>query len=155
MANKRGFELSLNMIIIVILALVFLGLAIAFIVKLIPDVPIVPSQCKISPPTAESPVCINSDYEIARGKGVQLKTSFYNNEDADIPDTEVPSIACGTTTDGAELSLGVTSIGSNLAVGEHREYLIVVKVPKDATRGTYPCNVKLSETQGQFTITVK
>jgi hypothetical protein len=155
MKNKRGFELSLNMIIMVILALVFLGVAIAFILNMVPEVPTPPSTCDIYPPNSRSPVCINNQYEISRSQTINMKVAFFNDEDADIAATVQPMITCGKNTDGTNLSFTANSIGKKLPVGEASDYVIVLSVPKDAVRGTYPCNLELSSTQKSFAIVVK
>jgi len=156
MKSKKGFEISLNMIIIVILALVFLGAAIFFITKFMPtEIGPIPSACDMYPPTADSPVCVNNQYEISRGATAKLEVSFYNDEDADIPSTVSPQINCGASTDGKTLALGVSAVGMQIPVGESKDFVIAVKVPKDAARTSYPCVLKLSNTEKQFLIVVE
>jgi hypothetical protein len=155
--QKKGMELSLNMIIIVVLALVFLGIAVTLMYKWLGgvEIPRVPSACEIYPPTSANPVCVNKAYEFSRGETVELEVSFYNNEDAAWDDTLNPTITCKNSPDGDTLALSVTSTGSAVEVGSAEDYLLVSKVPKDAARGTYPCTLKISNTQESFSITIK
>ena len=81
MMNKRGLQLSLNMIIIAILALVFLGIAITLVYKWMPDIPDYPGKCDLYPPKADQPVCVPAMVTLARGDEVNLKVAFFNNED--------------------------------------------------------------------------
>ncbi|MBN2458478.1 hypothetical protein JXB31_05095 [Candidatus Woesearchaeota archaeon] len=144
------------MIIIVILALVFLGIAITFIFKLIPDeIPTVPNICELYPPTSDSPVCVNEEYELSRGKTIKMNVAFYNDEADDIDDSVLPEIVCNPSIDGNDLELKTSSSGKLLEVSEYEDYLVIVNAPKDAARGTYPCNLRLSNTQESFAIIIK
>jgi len=152
--HKRGIQLSLNMIIIVILALVFLGTAIWLMQKWIPTVPDTPDVCEIYPPTSASPVCAPNEIELSRGKDKQVPTAFYNDEDGDIAETILPTITCSPSTSGDTITPTAVSPGKLLTVGESADYLLIVKVPKDAPRGTYSCNLRLSQTQESVAIVV-
>jgi hypothetical protein len=155
MASKKGFELSLNMIITVILALVFLGAAIFFIQKYMnPVLPPIPSACEIYPPTSDDPVCVNTEYTLERGKTTPIEVAFYNDEDADIPSSMSPTITCGPNSEGKPLGIVVSSVGMTLPISESKDYIVSVKVPKDAARGTYICVLKLSSTERQFSIRI-
>jgi len=152
---KKGIQLSLNMIIYVILGLVFLSIAIYLIRAWIPQVPDTPSPCDIYPPTIDSPVCAPNEIELARGEEKNIDLAFYNDEDADIPATVAPSIVCSADVDGNVLNLQTAGAGMNLPIGETADYLLVVKVPRDATRGTFPCTLTLSNTVETLAVTVK
>jgi len=145
----------MQMIIIVILALAFLVVGISFIYKLVPPEIDIPTVCDIYPPTAEDPVCVKSSIELKRGQTANLNAAFFNDEDADITAANLPGVTCGNNVDGGALTFQVTSTGKDLPVGEAKDYLIVAKIAKDAARGTYPCTLKLSNTDKSFSITVK
>jgi hypothetical protein len=115
----------------------------------------IPSVCDIYPPSSTSPVCVNKEYEISRSQSIKMEVSFYNYEDVDIVASVQPIITCGKNTDGAVLSFTSSSIGKNLPVGEASDYMIILKVPRDAVRGTYSCNLALSNTQKSFALVVK
>jgi hypothetical protein len=154
MKNKKAFELSINMIIIVILAFAMLGVGMYIINQLKFDIPPLPQACETNPPTADSPICLENDIEVGRGKQVQLPIAFYNDEDEDMTGDILPEITCSPNIDGEELELKTTAIGTNIPITEVGEYMIVIKTPKSSARGTYPCVLKISETQEAFTFTV-
>jgi len=155
MSNKRGFQLSLNMIITVILALIFLGVAVAFVRNMVPkEMPIIPSACDIYPPTSEQPVCISKEIELKRGDEIQLRVAFFNDEDAAIPESAIPTVTCSTSVDGDVLDLKTSGTGAALEIGDATDYLVILKVPKDAPKALFPCNIKLSNTQKSFAIVV-
>ena len=146
----------MNMIIVVILALVFLGIASALIYKWFDNVDITfPKTCDIYPPTADNPVCVLNSYDIPRGKTAQLETAFYNNENADIPAATLPQVTCGADVNGETLDFTTSTQGQDISVGEAKDYILLVKVPKDAPRSTFPCTLRLSETSESFTIIVR
>jgi hypothetical protein len=155
MEDKSAMQLSLNMIVYVILALVFLGIAIGLIRAWVPKTIPIPDTCDYYPPTAQSPVCALKDVPITRGKIVKYTASFYNDEDADIADTVQPTITCNPDVDGNTLDLSIASTGADLPVGETEDYLLTIKAPKDAVRSTYPCILKLSSTQESISITIQ
>jgi len=148
MHSKKGFELSLNMIIMVVLALVFMGIAIAFIKAAMPKPINSPDVCDFYPPTEDSPVCVQEDLDLSRGKEYKLTVSFFNKEDDDITSASAPSIGCD------ELELAISSLGQSLPMGETADYMMNIKVPKDAEKGTYICTLSLSITQKQISIAV-
>jgi hypothetical protein len=155
MRNKRGFELSLNMIITVVLALAFLGIALKIMYDMLNFPPIVfPTGCKISPPDASDPICVMEDYSIPRGSIAKLNVEIYNNEDNDIPASVLPTISCSKGVDGSVLDIKPTTSGQDLSVGEIGKYLIIFAVPKKAARTVYPCTMALSNTQKSFSITI-
>jgi len=154
MANKRGIQLSLQTIIYIILALVFLGVGISFIQKISPPEIDIPTTCDIYPPTSESPVCVADELELKRGQTAKLSVAFYNDEDADIDVATLPTITCGTNTDGQELGFSMSTNGVNLPIGESEDYLLIITIPKDAARGMYPCSVSLSSTKESIAIVI-
>jgi len=152
--KKRGFQLSLQMIIIVILALAFLVVGLGFIQKLKPPEIEVPHTCDIYPPTANNPVCIDSNIELKRGQTANVETAFFNDEDADIDASLLPEISCSANVDGNVLDLSTTATGNSLPVGSYEDYLVIIKIPKNAPRGSYPCTIKLSSMQESFALIV-
>ncbi|MBT4540443.1 hypothetical protein HOC35_02930 [Candidatus Woesearchaeota archaeon] len=154
MKNKKAFELSINMIIIVILAFAMLGVGMYIINQLRFDIPELPQACDINPPKSDAPICIESEIEIGRGKQVKLPIAFYNDENEDLTGEILPEITCSPNIDGGELELKTTAAGTSIPITEVGQYMIVVKVPKTSDRGTYPCILKISETEQTFTFTV-
>lgn len=157
MNNKKGLQLSLNMIIVIVISLVFLGIAISLITNWFhnTDMPDVPSQCEIYPPKAGSPVCVKDEVSLSRGDTANLKVAFYNNEDDTIPASESPNVNCQSNVDNENLDLKATGSGQELPVGEYKDYNVIVKIPKDAPRGTFPCTLSLGNTDESFVISVE
>jgi hypothetical protein len=153
--SKKGFELSINMIIVVILGFALLGVGLVIIGKL-GNIPIdIPQTCDISPPTESSPVCITGNLEVTRGKEFVTTVGVYNDENADFTAGVLPSITCSQDIDGNVLNIQTASAGSIVPVGETASYKVIIKIPKDAARSMYPCTFAISDTQKQFSITVK
>lgn len=147
--------MSVNMIIVVILAFAFLGVGLYFIQKLV-NIPLdIPTQCEVNPPTADYPVCIQKELNLNRGKQYNIAVSFYNNEGEDVSSSVIPEISCSESLEGDEMDLLSTSSGSSVPVGESGEYDLVVKIQKNTPKGMYPCTLKISETEKPFTIIVE
>jgi hypothetical protein len=154
--NKKGFELSFNAIIIIILAIVFLGIGIFLINKWFQNIDIIiPSTCNIYPPDQRSPICISEKYELELGKSYSLKTAFYNTGSIDLNPNNNPIIQCSNSLQGDTLNFRTSSIGNNLAIGEAKDYNIALQIEKTSKKGTYPCSISLGEMSKQFTIEVK
>jgi hypothetical protein len=153
--NKKGFELASNMIVTLVLAFAVLGFGLFFIANLYNIKMDIPPKCDISPPTDSSPVCIANELTVKRSAQVTTIISVFNKESADIKPETKPSITCSTDIDGKELKLKVTSAGLNIPVNEIGAYNIVMQIPKDAPKSTFPCTFSVSSTQKQFSIIVQ
>lgn len=153
--NKRAFELSLNMIVMVILALAFLGVGLWIIRIMIPDVPVTPDPCDIYPPTRQYPVCVQDEISLGRGDTKTVTVAFYNDEDADILETVLPTLTCSPSPDGNTLDFQTSSTGKFLEIAETEDYQLIITIPKDAARGSYPCNLRLSSTQESVTLVIE
>jgi len=150
--NKKGFELSINMIIVIILAIVTLVVALGFITGTIPKLieQLLGSYPNLtSQPTADNPIVFVPS-TVNRGANVKMTIGFYNNEQEDIDATVLPTITCA---DIPELT--IRSIGFVVKVGEKVEYPTVVSVPRNTPSSSYPCFLKISNTQKSFYLDVK
>ncbi len=155
MDSKKGLQLSLNMIVVVIISLVFLGLAMSLLFGWFDfEMPTIPSQCDMYPPTAGDPVCIMSNIELSRGDEVALQVAFYNDEDEAIDSSQIPEIECNQNIDGENLGFGTTSQGHELGIAEYRDYEVILRIDETSPRGTFPCRITLSETSDSFSIKV-
>jgi hypothetical protein len=155
MFNKKGFELSLNAIITIILAVAFLSIAIFLINKWFINIEFeIPNQCDIYPPTANNPICISSEIELKLGKTGKLKTAFYNTGQNDLTSSDIPIIECSSDINGNTIDLRTSSIGNNLQVSEYKDYSISLEVSKETKKGSYPCKISLGEMSKQFTIII-
>jgi hypothetical protein len=152
--NKKGFELAVNMLVIIILAIMVLGVGLFFILKLGNIQIEIPQKCDIYPPTTTSPVCIVNEMAVKRASQVSTKVSVYNDENQDIEATVKPQIVCSQNVDGQTLNVQLASAGMKIPIGESGEYNLVIKIPKDAPKSTFPCTFSVSNTQKQFSIIV-
>ncbi len=149
--DKKGMELSLNMIIYVILGLVFLGVALGFITGYIPQLldSLKGFPQPSIPPTSDKPISFIPSYAI-RNRDVKMTVSFLNTEAGDVPATVVPQIRCSDIPD-----VRVKASGLNVPVGEVRDYHILVWVPKTTTPAMYACTMTVSQTEDTFILEVK
>ena len=152
--NKKGFELAVNMLVIIILAIMLLGVGLFFILKIGNVQFEIPQKCDIYPPTETSPVCIVNEMAVKRATQVSTKVSVYNDENQDIEATVKPQIVCSQNIDGQSLNIQLASAGMKIPIGESGEYSLVIKIPKDAPKSTFPCTFSVSNTQKQFSIIV-
>lgn len=148
--------MSVNAIVIFVLAFVFLAAGLVFIKKVFPsEIPKIPTQCEIYPPTENSPICISSNLVLDRGSEYELGVALFNDEEKDISAEILPVITCSPNIDGEDLGLQYTSIGTDVSIKEVGEYSLIVKVPKETKTGLYPCRLQISETSKPFSVTVE
>lgn len=146
--NKKAVELSMNMIVVIIVALVTLGLVLVFVNKLFDDVEVPRFPVPEVTATADEPIVV-VPVEVERGKATGMSISFFNAEEADVTTSTIPSIECVGITD-IEFSAG----GLNIPVASENNYHVIVKAPKTAKVGVYPCTLTISATQKQFKLEV-
>jgi len=149
--NKKGMEISVNTIIILIIAIVTLVIVLGFITgtlqKLFDKADNFPSL--EMEPTADDPISF-LPATMSRGKANAMTVGFYNNELADIDSTVIPSITCQGTG-----NIEVVASGLNIAVGSWKEYSALVTVPSDTAPGQYSCTLGISQTEETFFMDVK
>jgi hypothetical protein len=149
--NKKGAELSISTIIILIIAIITLVIIIGFITGFLPDLLKKLGGYPIPEilPTADNPISFIPS-AVQRGKDTKMTIGLYNNEQADIPDTVVPTITCQGISE-----VTVAAAGLNILVGETNNYRALVSVPKDTLSGQYSCSMKISSTEKTFFLEVK
>ncbi|PIN79228.1 hypothetical protein COV14_00385 [Candidatus Woesearchaeota archaeon CG10_big_fil_rev_8_21_14_0_10_33_12] len=149
--NKKGITLSINMVVILILAIVTLGIALGFItgtmqrfIDRFKEFPILEIE-----PTLGDPISfIPSD--IQRGRDNKMTIGFYNNEQDDVPNTVIPQITCEGISE-----VTVKASGLNIPVGSWERYSALVSVPKDTPSELYSCTLTISQTEKTFFMEVK
>lgn len=146
--NKKGFEISINMIIIIIIAVVTLFVALGFITGMIPELFKLIKFPEVDQATADDPIRFNPAV-MQRGSRTGMSVSFYNAEDADIPNTVLPSISC----------VGISGIivdvhGLNVPLDEVRKYEPIVTIPRTTQVGQYSCLLTISNTEETFILDV-
>ena len=146
MKSKKGFALSLEVLIVMILAIVTLVIMLGFITGFIPDLM---DKIKGFPtlemePSPKYPISFIPS-TISRGHKNKMSIGFYNTEGRDIIDTVVPEINCVGISD-----VSVKAAGLNIPVGEWKRYSTLVSVPKETKPDHYSCIMKISETDKTF-----
>lgn len=151
MANKKGMEMSINTVVVIVLAVALLVVAIGFITGFIPKLldgfdnfPALTVQ-----PTADTPIVYGSS-QFVKARSNQMTIGFYNNEAGDVPDTVVPSVSCADIED-----VTVVAAGQPVSVGKTAEYQILVNLPGEIESGPHPCTITISQTRAQFIMNVK
>ena len=149
--NKKGFELSINMIVIIVLAGVLLVLAIVFISGAIRDAT---DNIKNWPvPTATPTIddrIVYSSFDLQRGKQNKVTIKVYNNELDAIASDVKPVMTCS----GIE-SVTIDSSGMQIAVGDIGEYNALVTIPSNTPPSSYSCTLTISQTQETLFVEVK
>ncbi len=154
--NKKAMELSINTIIVIVLALLFLGLAIGLIYNWLGNVNIkIPRQCEVYPPTQDNPICVMDPLELSRNKEATLYFSVYNGGATDLGIEDTPTIICSPSIDGNSIELLTSGSGTELAVGDYKDYTMVIKSSKENNAGSYPCRISVGDISKAIIINLK
>ena len=149
--DKKGLSVSINMIVIIILAIMTLVVAIGFITgffaEMFPRIPQPPEL--IEEPTPSKPITFGLR-AIERGKSAPISIGFYNDEESTVSSDVVPVITCLNLD-----SLSVSALGLEVPIGDRTTYKPVLSVPRDTPRGIYSCTVTISQTSSAFTLEVR
>ena len=155
MNKKAGMQLSINMIVVLIIAVVILGLALGFINGMFGKIEkdfISRAEDEPNAPTAtpSDPLTLSrSDTIVASpGEEIVLKWGVYCTDDGTVSgcvDTKLGEINCGTG-----LTISSTGIQSSdavtIAYGNSDQIITLVTVPKDTTIDKYLCTAKIVTT---------
>lgn len=149
--NKKGITLSINMVVILILAIVTLGIALGFITGFMQDLidrlggfPTLEIE-----PTSNDPISFFPS-AIQRGRNNKMTIGFYNNEQNDVSNTVIPQITCEGISE-----VIVKASGLSISVGSWERYSALVSVPKDTPSELYSCTLTISQTEETFFMEVK
>lgn len=151
MSSKKGIEMSLNMIVIVVIAIVFLGIAIALITswgeKIDDEIPklftigVVPYN-----PTEANPVLLTPQpLSVDQGEDALLELYVYNYADSDVECT----ISIIPATQENPVTISHSTANRPIPVGMVGQWLLSVEVPRNAPTGAilYTSNINC----GSFT----
>ncbi|MFH1275514.1 MAG: hypothetical protein ABIH82_00220 [Candidatus Woesearchaeota archaeon] len=143
--NKQGISISINMIIIVIIALVTLGLVLGFVTGAFKDLKdkVVFPELEIEP-TADDPITF-VPLKIQRGNENRMTIGFYNDERATITEDILPLINCQNLAD-----VSITVVGLNIQIGSWKQYAAIVTIPNETPSGQYSCRLVISQTEKSF-----
>ena len=160
MNRRASMELSVNSIVILVIAVVIMGLLLAFIRSKLTDLD-VPDPGEIEPVAASSSTPITLSREsvtVASGKSFTLKANVYNTYP--VNKTVELTASCGTT----DLFSKITSDESQkIEPGDQKTFKILLSIAKTKPRDVYLCSIKAKEQGGNnleshiasVTITVK
>ena len=146
--NKKGsMELSVNSIVILVIAIVMLGLILGFVGPKFKDLnkQFQQSEPEAATPTSSDPITISRP-ELVVNAGEQLSLNFQVYALSDIASTNFPSITCKVG--AATKTFDVAANGKTVSAGNVAKYQAVVDVPKDLPTGKNLC--KLLFTAGTF-----
>jgi hypothetical protein len=158
--NRKGsMQLSIEAIIILVIAIVLLGLGIAFIKgffgkgtdALLGSFDAVSERCDVS---SDNPI-IPKAFSVKQGEANQIKICVYNNQQQRIPNGVFKIANCvnpagnplGATPPASALPSGelkFTSLGQDIERGETKGYKTNVQAGSSASPGVYICNIEVS-----------
>jgi hypothetical protein len=149
--NNKGFEMSIELIVIVFLAIATLAIAATLFTGQMNDLinKLKGFQPPEVEPSASDPISFHS-LVISKGKDAKVMIAFYNNENEAVNSSVKPEIIC----DGIA-SVTVRAVGVHVPIGDWKEYASLVSVPSDTIAGQYPCSMKISRTEKSFVMEVK
>ena len=156
MRKKGAIEISLGTIVITIIALVFLGLAIAFITGMFrqlgqvlvigpPDIPATPDQPLVLP---------GDTLNMRPGQQLEVSLNFYNIGDTELTPADLPQISCSQSIEGYTPELEIAAAGQTVPIEARALYKFIVKAV-DAKRALYPCTLAIGEVSKQFFLKIE
>lgn len=142
--NKKGdLSLSVNAIVILVIAIIFLGLAIGFTTKLLNK-----SKDKLEsgldidisqPANSENPMTFDGKFQVKAGDKAPVKISFYNEKSTAL-NAAKPVLANCT---GAGLNL--TAIATKIEGYKEARFQTQLSAASTAATGDYICNLKIMD----------
>ncbi len=157
--NKKGsMELSVNSIVILVIAIVMLGLILGFVKTKFADISKDLVKDEPEPPSASSsdPITMSRTAIITgAGKTLALKINLYNSGNTILLSAK-PAISClsGTAIITPDQQYNIKEIKQ----GEQQSFQGVIKIPNNLVKGTYLCKAVISETttpSKDFTIEIQ
>ena len=145
--NKKGsMELSVNSIVILVIAIVMLGLILGFVNKNFNTINKQFSQDEPAAPPASSsdPISISRAAPTVNA-GEQLSLRFNIYALANISMIDKPSINCGTST------FTLSANGKLAKLGDNVEYQAIVNVPTTLAKGKTLCSLGFTASGGDGT----
>lgn len=137
--KKASMELSVNSIVILVIAIVMMGLILGFIRtkfnQISPD--LTTKEPDATAASAGEPITLSSDQKIiTAGDSAVIKVNVYNGGTVDNVKTHI-SVKCTPNV------LVPTTVldDKTIAIGAYANYLISIKTVKTTTKDTYLCTV--------------
>lgn len=155
--RKGSMQLSIEAIIILVIAIVLLGLGVAFIKNffgegeeaLLGKFRPLKEECDV---TASNPI-IPKEFHVKKGEVNQENVCVYNNQNNDVANGRFEVLECiGPDGSAAPSSFVVNSLGQDIARGESTGYKTTIRTSENVSVGsTYICNIHV---RGNFNTTV-
>jgi hypothetical protein len=144
MKKKAAMELSVNTIIILIVAVLVLGLLIAFILSKLrhPPFPDINLPAPENPSTASPITYTLEKNSVDLGKELKFNIKILNTDPAASWDNAYPDLDCGTS-----LTIPATNkkyIAKTIEGRQVAEYTYLVTIPKTAAIDTYVCSLTVA-----------
>ncbi len=143
MKKKGSLELSINAIVILVLAITLLGLGLTFIRGLFGKATdklggFVDATDLDNPPTAENPISIPDTIEITAGSTRELKVGFYNKASSTKQNVEFTlNGACSPALTALKIVSPTITVKPSNAQG----FKIIISVPSGTSADTYVCEI--------------
>ncbi|HYD03078.1 MAG TPA: hypothetical protein VEC16_02155 [Alphaproteobacteria bacterium] len=142
MSKKGSMELSVNSIVILVIAIVMLGLILGFVRSKFSglDKQLVQDEPEAQPASPSEPLTISREnILVSPGEDVTLKLQAYAK--TAIAATTVPTITCADLTFGTG---ALKATGKAISEGNSDKYLATLKIPSSAAKGKHLCTISLS-----------
>ena len=157
--NKKGdLNLSINAIVILIIAIVFLGLALTFTRNII-----LGSSSKLltqvdmadfsNPATADTIMTFDSQLTFKASETKTIKMSVYNKNSDSTNEAQVQITDCQPTGGISSSNLIVTSVKTKIDGNSQKSFPIIVAT-KGAKVDSYICTVKFDTIEKQVALTI-
>jgi cystathionine beta-lyase/cystathionine gamma-synthase len=139
MHRKGSMELSVNSIVILVIAIVIMGLILAFVRSKFNDVTKGLEQDEPVPATASSssPIELSrTTIAISPGSTAVIKASIYNPTTTDATDVKPKITGCDAIAD-------TTGSSKNIKAAEAVQYSLILKVPSNKAKNVYLCQIQV------------
>ena len=155
--NKKGsMEMSINSIVILVMAMALLGLGLTFIRGMMGGATSklggsIEAADLSEPPTSEKPITMDRSVKIKSGSNVKLKIGYYNTGNQKVTGA-VPTVK--SCTDLAAGDLTITALSQDVNPGSAVGFEVIMKVKTGVAQGTYGCSLKIGDEEKQFFLEV-
>ena len=157
--NKKGdLSLSVNAIVVLVIAIIFLGLAIGFTTKLIGS-----SKDKLlsgvenvdisTPATSENQMVFDGKLEVKTGGKQPIKVSFYNNAGTTLTNAKPTITNCisdvtGFSWNNANPQLSFIALNSSVQSYQEQRFQSILSSASGTPTGSYLCTISMGGASG-------
>ncbi|MBN2881343.1 hypothetical protein JXM83_04800 [Candidatus Woesearchaeota archaeon] len=157
--KKASLNMSINAIVMLVMAMALLGLGLTFIRGMMGGATgklggAIDAADLSEPPTAEKPVTMDRTIKIKRGKTVNTKIGFYNTGDAvtdAVPEFDsTAGDACKGSGSGGSFTPGIVALPQDVGSGQSAAYEVIIDLSQANPQpgpGTYACKLAIANTE--------